>query len=244
MLQGDELSVQLFIGATAISFLSIAMTQAGWTHRWFVRGMFAVAIVLGIAAIGWRYIEARIPLLGSTLQATTSSRVVWFFAGIVPALIGGVLLSDLLRRRRENQTKVLPPGWLEVMGAKETFARQDLVDRYAYIRNEIHNVSLEHEALDRQIAALSTALVSDVDDATRLQWSEELVKLAEQLRQNREKSKQLIWTQVDCGEALRMNIFAQLQAGQVDREGVPGSSRSWQFGTNYSNGRMALPDVG
>jgi len=243
MLQGDELSVQLFIGATAISFLSIAMTQAGWTHRWFVRGMFAVAIVLGIAAIGWRYIEARIPLLGSTLQATTSSRVVWFFAGIVPALIGGVLLSDLLRRRRENQTKVLPPGWLEVMGAR-TFARQDLVDRYAYIRNEIHNVSLEHEALDRQIAALSTALVSDVDDATRLQWSEELVKLAEQLRQNREKSKQLIWTQVDCGEALRMNIFAQLQAGQVDREGVPGSSRSWQFGTNYSNGRMALPDVG
>jgi hypothetical protein len=105
-------------------------------------------------------------------------------------------------------------------------------------------VSLEHEALDRQIAALSTALVSDVDDATRLQWSEELVKLAEQLRQNREKSKQLIWTQVDCGEALRMNIFAQLQAGQVDREEVPGSSRSWQFGTNYSNGRMALPDVG
>ena len=81
--------------------------------------MFAVAIVLGIAAIGWRYIEARIPLLGSTLQTTTSSRVVWFFAGIVPALIGGVLLSDLLRRRRENQTKVLPPGWLEVMGAKD-----------------------------------------------------------------------------------------------------------------------------
>ena len=46
MLQGDELAVQLFIGAAAINALSVAMTQAGWTHKWFVRGMFALTFIL------------------------------------------------------------------------------------------------------------------------------------------------------------------------------------------------------
>jgi hypothetical protein len=219
MLQGDDLSVQLFIGSLAVNALGVAMTQAGWTHRWFVRGMFVLAALLGIAAFGWRYIEARIPLLDGVLQAAASSRIVWFFSGIVPALIAGMLISDLLRRRLASHVKVLPPGWLAVMFAKETFARQDLLDRYTYVMNEIHNVSLEHETLDAQIAALSTALIADVDDVTRSEWSEDLAKLTERLRENREKSSELIWTQMDCNEALRMNIFAQLQQGKLIAKG-------------------------
>ena len=50
LLQGDELSVQLFIGAAALTALSVAMTQAGWTHKWFVRG-------ISVSSIGWPLIQ-------------------------------------------------------------------------------------------------------------------------------------------------------------------------------------------
>jgi hypothetical protein len=154
MLQGDDLSVQLFIGALAVNVLGVAMTQAGWTHRWFVRGMFALAAVLAIAAAGWRYIEARIPLLDGALQTATSSRVVWFVAGTVPALIAGMLINGLLRRRRESDVKVLPPGWMSVGKAMRRFARQHLLDRDAYVLEQLMHNAEEATVLHAQIAEL------------------------------------------------------------------------------------------
>jgi hypothetical protein len=219
MLQGDDLSVQLFIGSLAVNALGVAMTQAGWTHRWFVRGMFVLAALLGIGGLGWRYVEARIPLLDGPLQVAASSRTVWFVSGIVPALIVGMMINDLLRSRRANLVEVLPPGWLSVNSANQTFARKDLLDRYNYIVNEIHNVSMEHELLNHQIAALSAAIISDVDDVTRSQWSDDLARLSERRSENREKGSKFISTQVDCSEALRVNIIAQLQEGKLIAKG-------------------------
>jgi hypothetical protein len=54
---------------------------------------------------------------------------------------------------------------------------------------------------------------------TRSQWSKDLVKLTGQQRKNRESSEKLIWTEVDCSEALRMNIFAPLQVGELIAKG-------------------------
>jgi len=53
MLKGDDLSTQYFVGAAAIAILGIGMTQAGWTHKWFVRGLFALGIVLALVALLW-----------------------------------------------------------------------------------------------------------------------------------------------------------------------------------------------
>ena len=100
MLQGDALAVQLFIGAAALNVLSVAMTQAGWTHQWFLRGMFALAGILTIVSIGWGSIEPRMPFLGDALTAIASTRIAWFFAGIVPALIVGMRFGDF--RRADN----------------------------------------------------------------------------------------------------------------------------------------------
>src|SRR5712671_5928574 len=108
-LQCDALAVQLFIGAAAISALTVAMTQAGWTHRWFVRGMFALAALLTASSVGWPYFESRIPLISDALQVVASSRPGWLLMGIVPAFVGGMLLSDAIRRRRET-TKRQPGG--------------------------------------------------------------------------------------------------------------------------------------
>jgi hypothetical protein len=87
LLQGDALAVQLFIGAAALTALSVAMTQAGWTHKWFVRGMFGLAALLTMTSVGWPYFEIRIPFLADALQSIASTRIAWFFMGIIPALV-------------------------------------------------------------------------------------------------------------------------------------------------------------
>jgi hypothetical protein len=46
MLSGDDLSTQYFIVATSIAFLGIAVTQAGWKHPWFLKGLFGSGWVL------------------------------------------------------------------------------------------------------------------------------------------------------------------------------------------------------
>ncbi len=134
LLQGDALAVQLFIGAAALTALSVAMTQAGWTHRWFVRGMFALAAFLTIACVGWPYFESRIPLISDALQAVALSRIGWFFVGTIPAFVGGMLLSDFLRRRRP--TAKTPTKWMSIFSAMEDLARQDLIDRYEYVKQQ------------------------------------------------------------------------------------------------------------
>jgi hypothetical protein len=158
LLQGDALAVQLFIGAAALTALSVAATQAGWTHKWFVRGMFGLAALLAIASTGWRYIEARIPLLDGALQAAASSRIVWFVSGIVPALIVGMLIRDQLRRRRESHVKILPPGWVSVDTARRTLAQQDLLARYAHVGEEVSHNAEEAVILDAEIAQLERAI--------------------------------------------------------------------------------------
>jgi hypothetical protein len=55
MLTGDDLSTQYFIAGAAIALLGIGVTQAGWTHRWLIRGVFAGGLTL----------LARAPLCGS-----------------------------------------------------------------------------------------------------------------------------------------------------------------------------------
>jgi hypothetical protein len=73
MLTGDDLSTQYFVGAAAIAFLGIAMTQAGWTHRMFVRGMFALGGVLAVCAFLWKPITETFPRIGEITNPIGSS---------------------------------------------------------------------------------------------------------------------------------------------------------------------------
>jgi hypothetical protein len=136
MLQGDALAVQLFIGAAAISALSVAMTQAGWTHRLFVFSMFGLAAILAGISVGWPFLEARTPAINNALQIIAQTRVAWLFAGIVPALVIGVRLGEFQRRRKSKA----PSKWLSIFEAMEKFARQDLLDRFAYVEGEVFAV--------------------------------------------------------------------------------------------------------
>ncbi|MGD0418570.1 MAG: hypothetical protein ABSA68_03145 [Xanthobacteraceae bacterium] len=61
MSDSDILSIQLWFGAAALTFLAIAMTAAGWNHKYFIRSMFGVAALMALLAIFWPQIHVAIP---------------------------------------------------------------------------------------------------------------------------------------------------------------------------------------
>jgi hypothetical protein len=249
MLQGDSLAVQLFIGAAAISVFGIAITQAGWTHRWFVLWMFVLAALLTIASVGWRYLEIRIPIINDALQAVASSRIAWFFIGIVPALAAGMLLSDSLRRRREATMR--PSEWLSVSTAMDTLARQDLIDRYQYVQEQFRDAADKHQALEQQISELTSQMPLMADDAMRTEAAEKYVKLIAEQDATARQSEDWIRTQRDCLDALRTNIHDRLKDGQLIAKGflaphTPGDiekiipREEWRFLLLDDDGDQAL----
>src|SRR6202035_1194981 len=85
MSDSDILAIELFFISIAVSVLGIAVTQAGWTNKWFVRGMFLLAGVLILPALFWRELGKLLPALAGVLELTVSSRAAWFSVG---ALMG------------------------------------------------------------------------------------------------------------------------------------------------------------
>src|SRR5208283_3491067 len=77
-MSGDDLSVQLFIGATAITVLALAVSQAGWKHLWFVRALFGVAFVLAACAIFWKPISDELPHVKEIVSELASNSFSWF----------------------------------------------------------------------------------------------------------------------------------------------------------------------
>ena len=101
MLQGDDLTIQLFIAATAIVVLGVAVTQAGWTHKWFVRSLFLSAAILILCALLWKQIAEKLPHLAESMDAITKAPISWFVLLLVS--IGLVFLLDFGARM----------GWLK-----------------------------------------------------------------------------------------------------------------------------------
>jgi len=247
-LQGDALAVQLFIGAAAISALTVAMTQAGWTHRWFVRGMFGLGALLAAASVGWRYIETRLPVIGDALQIVAQSRAAWFFASIAPALVAGMLLSDSLRRHREAAGK--PREWMTIFGAMEKLARQDLIDRYRYVSQQVYDNANTAIALEKRVSELQIAAPA-FEGSQRSEIIDELVKLSAEHGAVCKQSRGLVETEGDCREALRTNIHSQLLDGDLIAKGflaphAPGTSETiipkeeWRFLMLDHEGDQAL----
>jgi hypothetical protein len=216
MLQGDELSIQLFIGAAAISALTVAMTQAGWTNRWFIRGMFALAALLATATIGWRYFDSRIPFINAALQTVVVSRTAWFFIGVVPAFMAGMFFSDLLRRRREAGGK--PSEWKSIFGAMEALARQDLIDRYRYVCQQVFDNARSALALERQKSELNIAAIA-VEESERREVIDELLRISAEYDGICKQSQPLVNIEDNCREALRANIHDQLLRGELVAKG-------------------------
>jgi hypothetical protein len=216
MLQGDALSIQLFIAAAAISALSVAMTQAGWTNRWFIWGMFGLAALLFAATAGWPYFDSRIPLINDALRTIVSSRLAWFFMGIIPALVAGMLISDSLRRRREAPK--LPTEWSSITSSMETLARRDLIDRYRFVQQQVFDNARTALDLEQKKAELNKAAMV-VDESQRSDLIDRLLKTSAEYLAVCKQSQPLVDKEEDCREALRMNLHHQLRQGELIAKG-------------------------
>ena len=98
MLTGDDLTIQLFIGASAIAVLGVAVTQAGWTHKWFAWSLFVIAATLALFAVFWKPIRDAHPAIGPVASEVAGNSISWFTLLLVG--FGIVLLLDLLARIR------------------------------------------------------------------------------------------------------------------------------------------------
>jgi len=248
MLQGDALSIQLFIGAAAISALTVAMTQAGWTNRWFIWGMFGLAALLSGATVGWPYFDSRIPLLSEALQTIVSSRIAWFFMGIIPALVAGMLVSDSLRQQREASNT--PSEWKSISSAMETLARQDLIERFRRVERQVFDNARQALDLERRISTLDAAAIA-MEGSQRTEVIEESAKVSAEYRAVCKQSNGLVETEENCREALRMNIHSQLRDGALVAKGflAPHSAgaseivipkQEWRFLSLDDAGNQAL----
>ena len=77
-MQGDDLSISLFLASLASTFLVGGFGQAGWKHKTFVVSLFLVAAALFGSAFAWPWLKD----LSSTFRALASevsvSPVSWF----------------------------------------------------------------------------------------------------------------------------------------------------------------------
>jgi hypothetical protein len=141
MLQGDPLAVQLFLGGTAITVLGVAMTQAGWTHRWFVGTMFVLGAVLFGIAIGWGYIEPRVPLVADIIGAVVATRIAWFCAGVVLGIVSSMVLAS--RRKPDNTIRfaVLSDTDRAYVGALVDLISGQLSDTYTRLLGIFYSIN-------------------------------------------------------------------------------------------------------
>ena len=199
--------------------------------------MFVAAVLLAFASVGWPYFESRIPAISDALQATTETRIAWFFAGIIPALVVGMRLAE--RQRRRNTQVRLPTTWISVGEAMHEYARQDLMDRYEYVLGQSADQALRGEIIDAELATLGAAsTISTEEDQEKMSiWISLLTSERDAINASFTKRQERISI---CSDVLRENIHNQLVAGDLLAKGfltphVPGSPESiiptdeWRF---------------
>jgi hypothetical protein len=201
MLQGDNLSVQLFIGAAAMTALSVGMTSAGWTHRRFVWFMFILAAFLAVVSVGWASVELRIPLLADFLGRIAATRIAWFFAGIIPAVIVGMRFQDFWQAR-----KSLPKIWLVPYDAAFAFGDKEKIAKFHAVENKVSETAEKCRTLDHEEQGLSG------DSFFNPENSEKNFKLIGKLANEQARAREANKAAADFRDALENDLESDVRA--------------------------------
>lgn len=77
-MQGDNLSVFLFLASLAVTFGVAGVSQAGWRHRALIGSLFLIAGFFLVAAVSWPWVKDRVPYLRELISHLAESPVAWF----------------------------------------------------------------------------------------------------------------------------------------------------------------------
>lgn len=103
MLSGDELAIQLFIAALAVSIWSVAVTQAGWTGKKFIQILFFCGALFASIALFWGLLSKQLPHLDLLANIATSA-----WAWLILLMMGFGLKSWFdVKSRRQWSDKIL-----------------------------------------------------------------------------------------------------------------------------------------
>ncbi|MGA7069787.1 hypothetical protein [Bradyrhizobium sp.] len=178
--------------------------------------MFGLAAILAATSIGWPYFERQTPRISELLQAVVASRVVWFFSGVIPAVVFGIRLSEFLRRRRASKAKSIT--WHPPLEAMEAFARPFLLERLRRIQKQIIELEDESRQVDARVSELQEASICE-DKKLRQHYVDELlIEIAKQ-KDLSNRSGRSIDELENCYEAMRADIRAKLSNGHLMAKG-------------------------
>ena len=89
---------------------AVAVTQAGWNYRLFVRGMFALAVALAACAIFWRRIAPQVPALDETFVVIAYSPMTWIVGMLVVVFYSAWWLRGWRDRRQAATSRSTRPA--------------------------------------------------------------------------------------------------------------------------------------
>jgi hypothetical protein len=78
MLSGDDLTIALFFGGTAITIALTAMSTAGWRHPVLIRGLFGLAAVCAVIGMAWPVLKTLSPAVTAMVNEVARSPIAWF----------------------------------------------------------------------------------------------------------------------------------------------------------------------
>lgn len=98
MASSDSLSVPLFIGACALTFLVFAMSAAGWNHRYLVRATFFFSAILAITALSWDSLQSLVPVPVVIFISSIANNKIWWFVTFTIAILGVSFICRMVVR--------------------------------------------------------------------------------------------------------------------------------------------------
>lgn len=82
-MQGDELSVSLFLWGTTFAFGLAAVTMAGSERKYIIRGLWTISGLFLIASVAWPFVAEKWPALKSAAESVTGNKLTLNLLGLI-----------------------------------------------------------------------------------------------------------------------------------------------------------------
>jgi hypothetical protein len=236
--------VRLFIGAAAITALSVAITQAGWKHKAFVNGLFVLTVILAALSIFWPLVAPYLSEdldsdLGRIASSTTAWLVLMFLTVTAiclldfaarskwqrefPKIAGLLERKEIISAREPQHVEIDSRQWMASYNILD-LGNPDLIRRVLETQREAKDTEREIAENDAQQRAARAKLATGGGQYAELKASldpappelEALREVASNLYQRKHTAEQSYYTA--HGNLLR-EIYEKLATGKLIAKG-------------------------